>query len=96
MTYSSGYRWQGTPIQDAITSRDRLIVSLLKQSGGRVSASFESDALFDAAATGNVKHLALLTDAGTNTLKGNYDKVLLLSTHLLRLASTLSVGMHTS
>ena len=50
-------------------------MSLLKRSGGRVSASFESNALFVAAATGNVNHLALLTDAASNTTIENYDKV---------------------
>lgn len=68
-------RWQGTPIQEAIASGNSLIVNLLKKSGGRVSASFESDALFVAAATGNVNHLDLLTDAASNTTLGNYDKV---------------------
>ena len=69
------YRWSGTPIQDAINAGSRLAVNLLHSHGGRVSSMFESDALFEAAASGNIKHLALLSDAGADLTMANYDKV---------------------
>lgn len=36
---------------------------------------FESDALFIAAASGNIKHLTLLSEAGADLAMPNYDKV---------------------
>lgn len=50
-------------------------MNLLHAHGGRVSSTFESDALFVAAASGNIKHLSLLADAGADLTMANYDKV---------------------
>lgn len=68
-------RWSGTPIQDAIKAGSRLAVNLLHSHGGRVSSRFESDALFVAAASGNIKHMTLLYIAGADLTMTNYDKV---------------------
>eukprot|EP00892_Ulva_mutabilis_P004198 jgi/Ulvmu1/214/UM001_0218.1 len=68
-------RWGGTPIQDAIQSGDKMIVQLLKHHGASLSASFQHEALFNAARTGNVAHLELLSAAGADFGTCNYDKM---------------------
>lgn len=52
-----------------------MIVRVLKSHGARVSASFEHDALFNAARTGSSMHLGLLLAAGADFSARNYDQV---------------------
>lgn len=62
-------------MQYAINAGNELIVSLLKKHGARLPSSFESDTLFAAAGNGNLFHLSLLSQAGADMTKANYDKV---------------------
>jgi len=67
-------RWNNTPLDDAVKYTAELPAKLLYESGGKLNLNYASGALCDSAARGDLVHLRLLYENGTDVRAGDYDR----------------------
>lgn len=68
-------RLAGTPVEDAVRSKDNVLVNMLNDIGARPSLPFLRTVLLKAAREGDIKTLQLLHSMNADLSVCNYDKV---------------------
>lgn len=69
------HRLDSTPVEDAVRSKDTVLVNMLNDAGARPSTTFLRTVLLTAAREGDIRTLQLLHSMCADLSVSNYDKV---------------------